>query len=69
MKDVIFQYDPSKWLTQNMGQYALNVGSESIRHRDESWAKEIMLRDYGREIYEKMEDRVIRQRGNDGGES
>ena len=40
-----------------------------IRHRDESWAKEIMLRDYGREIYEKMEDRVIRQRGNDGGES
>ena len=66
-KDVIFQYNPSKWLAQNMGQCALNVGSKSIRHRDEPWAKELMLRDYGREIYENMKDRLVYNAGTMAG--
>jgi hypothetical protein len=67
VRDVIVQYNPSVWLEQNLGEYDINVGAESIRHLDEKWAKEMMIKDFGNAVYETLKDQIIYNAGTMAG--
>jgi hypothetical protein len=67
-KDVIFQSNPSKWLEENMGDKKINVGSESIRYRDEPWGRENIKEAFGEYIYDICKDNIIYNCGTISGE-
>jgi hypothetical protein len=67
VKDVYFQRDPCKWITDNMGDKSLVAGSESIRYKDESWGDENLLQTYGPEVYERFKNNIIYNVGTFGG--
>jgi len=64
VKDVVFQTDPSKWLTisgfDNSKQVkTLVVGSENIRYRDEPWGRNNLKMSFGPLLYEELKDNPI----------
>lgn len=67
VKDVIFQNNPSVWLENNIGNKKINVGSESIRYKDEDWGKNNLLRSFGQYIYDENADNVIYNAGTISG--
>jgi hypothetical protein len=67
VKDVYFQRDPCKWITDNMGDKSLVAGSESIRYRDEAWGNENLFQTYGHEVYNRFKDNIIYNVGTFGG--
>jgi hypothetical protein len=46
VKDVVFQSNPSDWLSENMGDAKILASSESIRYQDEPWGNENMARSF-----------------------
>jgi len=69
VKDVYFQRDPCKWITDNMGDRSLVAGSESIRYQDEPWGNENLLQTYGQEVYNRFKGNTIFNVGTIGGKS
>jgi hypothetical protein len=67
-KDVIFQSNPSLWLENNMGDKKINVGSESVRYKDENWGRENIKEAFGEFIYNRCKDNIIYNCGTISGE-
>lgn len=64
VRDVVFQYNPSDWISHNIGGGAflnkrINVASESIRYKDEEWGKQNLYLSFGPLFYERLQDNVI----------
>jgi hypothetical protein len=67
-KDVIFQLNPSDWLEKNLGDKKINVGSESVRYKDETWGRANLQEAFGEIVYEKCKDNLIYNCGTVSGE-
>lgn len=64
--DIIFQDNPSQWLTESMklvGEYGIIGSSEAICFRDETWGRENMELSFGPLILEDLKDRGILNAG------
>ena len=68
VKDVIFQYNPSAWLEQNMGNKKINVASESIAYGKEDWGANNLQKSFGHLIYKDMENNIIANAGTISGD-
>ena len=62
VRDVVFQTNPSAWLSAN-AKRPIIVGSEAIRYRDEEWGRQNLVASFGRHVYETMKDDVIYNAG------
>lgn len=58
VKDVVFQEDPSDWLSANMGDAKILASCESLRYRDEAWGDENMRNSFPL-VYDKIRDNPI----------
>jgi hypothetical protein len=58
VRDVVFQSDPSAWLSTNIGAHKICASSESICYRDEPWGNQSMGNAYPR-LYHRMGSRPI----------
>lgn len=58
VKDVVFQTNPSDWLTENMGDAKILASCESIRYRDEPWGNENMARSFPL-LYDSIKNQPI----------
>ena len=58
VKDVVFQTNPSEWLTKNMGNKKLLVSSESLKYANEPWGNENMARSFPM-MHSAMMDKTI----------
>lgn len=67
VRDVVFQSNPSTWLENNIGEKELNVGSESLRYKDEPWGKQNIYLSFGPLIAETMQDNEIYNAGTISG--
>jgi hypothetical protein len=67
-KDVIFQLNPSEWLEKNLGDKKINVGSESVRYRDETWGRANLQEAFGEMVYDRCKDNLIYNCGTISGE-
>lgn len=68
VKDVVFQYNPSAWLEQNMGDKKINVASESIAYGKEDWGANNLQKSFGHMIYKNMEHNIIANAGTISGD-
>jgi hypothetical protein len=66
-KDVIFQYNPSKWLEENLGDKKINVGCESVKYKDETWGRSNLLESFGEIVYDRCKDNLIYNAGTIAG--
>jgi hypothetical protein len=69
VKDVYFQSNPFIWLNENLLDYKLVAGSESIRYKDESWGNDNLYQTYGPYVYEHFCNNEIYNVGTIGGTS
>jgi hypothetical protein len=58
VRDVIFQTDPSTYLTKNCN-FDLILSSESIRYQDEAWGANNLLRSFGPLMYDQHKTQPI----------
>jgi hypothetical protein len=58
VKDVIFQTNPSDWLTDNMGDAKILASCESLHYQHEPWGKENLYNSFPH-IYETLKDKPI----------
>lgn len=68
VKDVIFQYNPSAWLEQNIGDKKINVASESIAYGKEDWGANNLQKSFGHLLYKDMENNIIANAGTISGD-
>lgn len=68
VKDVIFQYNPSAWLEQNIGDKKINVASESITYGKEDWGANNLQKSFGHLLYKDMENNIIANAGTISGD-
>ena len=66
--DIIFQSDPSEWLTKNMGDKKLNYGGEGLKYKDEPWGYDNIGQCFGPAIRDHMSDTQIYNAGSMAGE-
>ena len=59
VRDVIFQYDPIKWLHDHAFDHKIVCGSEGLYYRDEPWGNQNLYETFGPYIYEKFKNNVI----------
>jgi len=69
VRDIIFQTDPAKWLSDNLGDKKLVAGGESIRFRDEPWNRQNLFETYGAGLYDLFKDNEVYNVGTLGGTS
>ena len=69
VRDVIFQKNPFDYLEEELGNYNIVCGSESVRYKNEPWGDENLLQCYGPYIHEIYRDREIFNVGVLGGRS
>lgn len=58
VKDVVFQRNPSDYLTELMGDHKILASCESLRYRDEPWGNENMMHSYPM-VYDSIKDKPI----------
>lgn len=58
VKDVVFQRNPSDYLTELMGNHKILASCESLRYRDEPWGNENMMNSYPM-AYDRIKDEPI----------
>ena len=58
VKDVVFQTNPSDWLTANMGDAKILASSESLQYQHEPWGKDNMARSFPW-VYSAIKDQPI----------
>ena len=66
--DVVFQKNPSEWLTSNMKGKKLCVGAENLKYKDESWGIHNMYQSFGDIAAIYMQDKPIYNAGTIAGE-
>ena len=67
--DIVFQSNPSEWLTKNMNDKKLNYGGEGLKYKDEPWGNENLHQAYGQYVYEEFKNNEIFNVGTFGGKS
>jgi len=69
VKDVVFQRNPSEWMTINFGmgvfenRNKINAASESIVYEQEEWGRMNLFRSFGPQFYQAFNDKVISNAG------
>lgn len=58
VKDVVFQTNPSDWLTANMGDAKILASSESLQYQHEPWGNENLYYSFPM-VYEKIKTQPI----------
>ena len=58
VKDVVFQSNPSIWLTKNMGKAKLLASCESLKYEDEPWGNENLANSFPM-VYDSMKSNPI----------
>jgi hypothetical protein len=58
VKDVVFQSNPSDWLTENMGDAKILASCESIQYQHEGWGSENLMHSFPW-VYEYMKTKPI----------
>jgi hypothetical protein len=58
VKDVVFQTNPSEWLTANMGDAKILASSESLQYQHEPWGNDNMARSFPW-VYPTVKDKPI----------
>ena len=58
VKDVVFQTNPSDWLTEHMGDAKILASCESLRYRDEPWGNDNMAKSFPM-VYDSIKDSPI----------
>jgi len=58
VKDVVFQTNPSDWLTANMGDAKILASCESLKYCDEPWGNENIANSFPM-VYDKLKDQPI----------
>ena len=66
--DVVFQKNPSEWLTSNMKGKKLCVGAENLNYKDEAWGIHNMYQSFGDIAAIYMQDKPIYNAGTIAGE-
>jgi hypothetical protein len=67
VKDVIFQTNPSNWLTDNIGDAKILASCESLKYKDEPWGDENLQSSFPI-MYEKLKNQPIWNCGVQAGE-
>lgn len=57
-RDLVFQYDPCKWMSDNANP-SLLLSSEGVLHKHEPWNKSMMINAYGHLVYERFSDSPV----------
>lgn len=68
ISDVVFQTNPSDWLSENMCTYLLNYQSEGLKYKDEAWGNENLMHCFGPDIHNTLKDTSIYNAGSMAGE-
>lgn len=64
VKDVIFQRNPSEWLSVNIDDHKkIIAASESIRYDQEEWGNLNLYRCFGPQIYQTFRDKIVSNAG------
>lgn len=58
IKDVVFQTNPSDWLTTNIGNAKILASCESLLYKDEPWGKENLYSSFSW-MYDSLKDKPI----------
>lgn len=67
--DVVFQSNPSEWLSNNINDFKIIAASESVIYKNEIyWGANNLLNSFGQEIYDKIKDNLIFNAGSLCGE-
>jgi len=68
VSDVVFQRNPSDWLSKNITEEKLIAASESITYKNEAWGYHNIRASFGIQIGQEMDDWVIYNAGVIAGE-
>ena len=58
VKDVVFQSNPSDWLTNNLGNYKILASCESLQYQHEPWGQDNLMRSFPL-MYNTLKDKPI----------
>ena len=58
VKDVVFQSDPSAWISKNLGTKKILVSSESLQYKSEPWGNDNMANSFPM-LHQYMSDKTI----------
>ena len=58
-RDVIFQYDPVKWLEDNLIAHFMVCSSEGLLYVDEPWGNQNLLQAFGPFFHNKLKNNMI----------
>ena len=59
VSDVVFQRNPSEWISKNILYETLIASSESIKYKDETWGYHNIRSSFGEKIGEELNEHVI----------
>ena len=59
VRDVVFQYNPVKWLEKNLGDKKIVVASECLKYMDESWGNNNLLETFGPYVHNILKKNTI----------
>lgn len=69
--DVVFQSNPSDWLTENLEgtPFKINAATESLKYKDETmWGAQNMINSFGVNCFDHIKDNLIYNAGTISGE-
>lgn len=66
--DIVFQSNPSDWLTKNMRDKKLNYGGEGLKYKDEPWGYDNIAQCFGPDVRDHMAETQIYNAGSMAGE-
>ena len=58
-RDVIFQKDPTEFLTSNLFPQSIVCASEGLAYKDEPWGNKNLLDTFGSLVYDEFKDNLI----------
>jgi hypothetical protein len=67
--DLVFQTNPSTWLEEHLHPFCLNVGSESLAHKDQDFNDQGMLAAFGPDVCSWMKEKTVYNAGSVAGEA
>lgn len=69
VRDVVFQTNPSEWLSKNLGDRKFTIPSENILYENESWNVNNVLSSLGPIVYTKLHKQPVANVGTIGGDA
>lgn len=68
-RDVIFQKDPTEFLSNNLSVNSMVCSSEGLAYKDEPWGNKNLLDTFGPLVYDELKDKMIYNVGTIAGYS